>query len=160
MAETRGNIDTKQSKLKTIWFFLRPYKGHVFALFVLAGLIGMLETTTVAAIYPVVSLGLDVQAGQGNILLALIARVTAMSPLKDEFISYCVLVIILAVMDPRMHSSQEVRTVLDLFDGEINIFRKKDNSHTHRFLRIQRMRDQEYSDSELPLSKEDQQRAR
>jgi len=58
---------------------------------------------------------------------------------------------ILAVMDPRMHSLQEVRTVLDLFDGEINIYGKRDNSDVRMFLRIRRMRNQEYSHSELPL---------
>jgi len=66
---------------------------------------------------------------------------------------------ILAVMDPGMHSLQEVRAVLDLFDGEINIFGKKDNSHIHRLLRIRRMTDQEYLESELPLSKRNHRQA-
>jgi KaiC/GvpD/RAD55 family RecA-like ATPase len=61
--------------------------------------------------------------------------------------------IILAVMDPEMHSLQEVRAVLDLFDGEIDIYEKRDDSHIHRFLRVRRMTDQEYLESELPLSK-------
>ncbi len=65
---------------------------------------------------------------------------------------------ILAVMDPGMHSLQEVRAVLDLFDGEISIYGKKENSHIHRFLRIRRMTDQEYVESELPLSKENHRR--
>jgi len=67
--------------------------------------------------------------------------------------------IILAVMDPGMHSLQEVRAVLDLFDGEISIYGKKDNLHVHRFLRIRRMTDQEYLESELPLSKGNHRRA-
>jgi hypothetical protein len=67
--------------------------------------------------------------------------------------------IILAVMDPKMHSLQEVRAVLDLFDGEISIYVKKDNSHIRRFLRIRRMTDQEYLDNELPLSKRNHRRA-
>jgi tetratricopeptide (TPR) repeat protein/KaiC/GvpD/RAD55 family RecA-like ATPase len=67
--------------------------------------------------------------------------------------------IILAVMDPKMHSLQEVRAVLDLFDGEISIYVKEDNSRIRRFLRIQRMTDQEYLDSELPLSKINPRRA-
>ena len=57
---------------------------------------------------------------------------------------------ILAVMDAGMHSSQEVRAVLDLFDGEINLYKKKDIG---RFLKIERMAEQEYLKSELPLSK-------
>lgn len=67
--------------------------------------------------------------------------------------------IILAVMDPGMHSLQEVRAVLDLFDGEISIYGKKDNLRVHRFLRIRRMADQEYLESELPLSKGNHRRA-
>jgi KaiC/GvpD/RAD55 family RecA-like ATPase len=61
--------------------------------------------------------------------------------------------IVVAVIDPGMHSLQEVRTVVDLFDGEISIYEKEDNSHVHRFLRIRRMTDQEYLESELPLGK-------
>ncbi len=60
--------------------------------------------------------------------------------------------IILAVMDPEMHSTQEVRAVLDLFDGEINIYDEKQNSHVRTFVKIMRLRDQEYSKSELPLN--------
>ncbi len=56
---------------------------------------------------------------------------------------------VLAVMDLGMHSQQEVRAVLDLFDGEINIFEKEKIG----FARIRRMAEQEYSESELPLSK-------
>ncbi|MGD8565228.1 MAG: CBS domain-containing protein [Candidatus Bathyarchaeota archaeon] len=53
----------------------------------------------------------------------------------------------LAVLDPQMHPEQEVRAVLGLFEGEINIYRKGSKS----WLRIRRMRNREYSKSELPL---------
>lgn len=59
---------------------------------------------------------------------------------------------ILAVMDPMMHSSQEARAVLDLFDGEISIYEKEEDKDIHRFLQIQRMTNQEYLESELRLS--------
>ena len=58
--------------------------------------------------------------------------------------------IIFAVIDPGMHSSQEIRAVLDLFEGEINIYEKKDIG---KFLKIKRMANQEYLESELHLSK-------
>jgi tetratricopeptide (TPR) repeat protein len=57
----------------------------------------------------------------------------------------------LAVMDPEMHAPQEVRAVLDLFDGEINIFEKD----SERFLKVKRMSSQKYLESELRLKKED-----
>ncbi len=56
----------------------------------------------------------------------------------------------LAVMDPGMHSPQEVRAILGLFEGEINIYKKK----TRKFLKIEKMTNQKYLDSELPLRKE------
>ncbi len=57
---------------------------------------------------------------------------------------------ILAVMDPEMHSSQETRAVLDLFDGEISISRKKNVG----FIRVERMNRREYLESDLPIDRE------
>ncbi len=56
----------------------------------------------------------------------------------------------LAVMDPGMHSSQEVRAILGLFEGEINIYKKE----AKKFLKIEKMTNQKYSDCELLLGKE------
>jgi len=57
----------------------------------------------------------------------------------------------LAVMDPEMHASQEVRAILDLFDGEISIYKKA--TEKGRFLKIEKMADQKYLESELHLRK-------
>jgi KaiC/GvpD/RAD55 family RecA-like ATPase len=56
---------------------------------------------------------------------------------------------VLAGMDPQMHSTQEVRAVLDLFDGEIDIYEKKG---VGKLLRINRMAEQEYLETEILLS--------
>ncbi len=56
---------------------------------------------------------------------------------------------VLAVMDTRMHSSQEVSAILDLFDGEMEVYERKNK----RYLRVKRMANQEYIDSELPISR-------
>ncbi|MBA7684777.1 hypothetical protein ES703_93186 [subsurface metagenome] len=100
MTRTKLDKELNQPKLKTIWFFLKPYKLQVVALFVLALVIGVLETATIAAIYPMVDVGLNIQSGVGqdNILLSLIATTATIFPLKDAFISYCVLIIILAII--------------------------------------------------------------
>ena len=100
MRRARGKKkkELEQSRLKIIWFFLKPYKLRVVALFILASAVGFLETATAAAIYPVVSLGLNIETGQDNALLSLISKVAESSPLQDKFISYCILVIILAIM--------------------------------------------------------------
>ena len=97
MRQTGNGEKFSQPKLKTIWFFLKPYKSHVVALFLLASAIGILETATVAALYPIVDLGLNAKSGQGNILLSLIATMAEIFPVKDAFISYCILIILLAI---------------------------------------------------------------
>ena len=58
----------------------------------------------------------------------------------------------LAVINPQMHSSEELQALLDLFDGEINIYEKGDNDFT-KYLRIKKMHRQRYLENEIPLKK-------
>ncbi len=60
----------------------------------------------------------------------------------------------LAVIDPEMHSQQEVRAVQDLFEGEINLWEEASEEGFRRHLRIRKMRNQRYSEKELLLRKE------
>jgi KaiC/GvpD/RAD55 family RecA-like ATPase len=60
----------------------------------------------------------------------------------------------LAVMDPEMHPSQEVRAVLDLFEGQIDIFEKENENGLQKFLKIKRMSNQKYVENELLLKKQ------
>jgi tetratricopeptide (TPR) repeat protein len=60
----------------------------------------------------------------------------------------------LAVMDPEMHPPQEVRAILGLFDGEISIYRKSTDKGLEKFLKIEKLTNQKYSDKELPLRRE------
>jgi tetratricopeptide (TPR) repeat protein/KaiC/GvpD/RAD55 family RecA-like ATPase len=64
----------------------------------------------------------------------------------------------LAVMDPEMHPPQEVRAVLDLFEGEINIHEKETEKGLERLLKIKKMSNHEYLENELLLKKEDLQK--
>jgi len=59
----------------------------------------------------------------------------------------------LAVMDPEMHSPQEVRAILDLFGGEISIYDKQTEKGSSKFLRIKRMSDQKYMDDEVAFTR-------
>ncbi len=61
---------------------------------------------------------------------------------------------VLAVMNPHMHASQETEAILDLFHGEINIYKKKTEKGMRKFLRIEKMFNQQYSTDELPLKTE------
>jgi adenylate cyclase len=58
----------------------------------------------------------------------------------------------LAVMDPEMHLTQEVRAVLDLFEGEISIFERETEEGSGKFLKIKKMCNQKYSEKELRLT--------
>jgi len=60
----------------------------------------------------------------------------------------------LAVVNPKMHPPQEVQAILDLFEGEINIWEGKTKKGSKRYLRIKKMYSQRYLESEMPLEKE------
>jgi KaiC/GvpD/RAD55 family RecA-like ATPase len=60
---------------------------------------------------------------------------------------------VLAVVNPRMHKSEELHAVLDLFEGEINVYEKKGEPDLTRFIRIRKMYNKRYVESELPLKK-------
>jgi hypothetical protein len=55
----------------------------------------------------------------------------------------------LAVMDPTVHPRQEVRAILGLFEGEINIYEKG----SERFLKVKKMSNQKYVGNEIALTK-------
>jgi TolB-like protein/TPR repeat protein len=61
---------------------------------------------------------------------------------------------ILAVIDPRIHSSEELYAVLGLFDGEISIFEKQGEKSEGKLLKINKMSNQKYLADELPLKRE------
>jgi hypothetical protein len=60
----------------------------------------------------------------------------------------------LAVMNPKMHPSEEFNAILDLFDGEINIYEKEIQKGPDKFLKIKKMTNQKYLRDELFLNKE------
>src|SRR5271157_314452 len=59
----------------------------------------------------------------------------------------------LAVMDPEMHSSEETRAVLDLFEGEINICGEENGERLGKYLRIKKMNNHKHLENELLLKK-------
>jgi len=55
----------------------------------------------------------------------------------------------LAIMNPHMHTLEEAQAVVDLFDGEIEVYEKE----SRKFLRIKKMYGQNYIGDDLLLSK-------
>lgn len=56
----------------------------------------------------------------------------------------------LAIMNPRMHALEEAQAILDLFDGEMEVYERKGE----KFLRTRKMYEQNYIEDELPLKKD------
>ena len=61
----------------------------------------------------------------------------------------------LAVVDPKMHPSEELYAILGLFEGEINIYEKETEKGSEKFLKIKKMANQRYLKDELLLKGED-----
>jgi predicted transcriptional regulator/KaiC/GvpD/RAD55 family RecA-like ATPase len=60
----------------------------------------------------------------------------------------------LAVINPQMHPPEETHAILGLFEGEISIYEKEGAEGAERFLKIRKMYNQKYLETELPLKKE------
>jgi hypothetical protein len=60
----------------------------------------------------------------------------------------------LAVMNPLMHPPRDVQAILGLFEGEIDLYDRKTKKGSQKFLKIKRLYNQKYLESELPLKKE------
>jgi KaiC/GvpD/RAD55 family RecA-like ATPase len=61
---------------------------------------------------------------------------------------------VLAFLNPLVASNEETQTLIDLFDGVIEIYEKELRQRPRRFLVIKRMHGHRYSDSELMLDKD------
>jgi KaiC/GvpD/RAD55 family RecA-like ATPase len=64
----------------------------------------------------------------------------------------------LAVIDPLLHSPEELHAILGLFGGEINLYEKETEKGSEKYLRIKRMSDKKYLENELLLKKKDLQK--
>jgi TolB-like protein/Tfp pilus assembly protein PilF len=57
----------------------------------------------------------------------------------------------LAVLNPYMHSAEDVQAIVDLFDGNVEIFEKESERGTRKYLRIKWMHGIETTEKEFPL---------
>jgi KaiC/GvpD/RAD55 family RecA-like ATPase len=60
----------------------------------------------------------------------------------------------LAVLNPQMHSKEEVQAILEHFEGEIQIREKEIEKGPAQFLRVRKLLNKKYLDAELLLTKE------
>ena len=59
----------------------------------------------------------------------------------------------IAVMDPEMHPSDQSKAVLNLFDGEINLNQTVDRMECKTFIRVKKLRNQDYIKNPICLTK-------
>ncbi len=98
MAQAKRRWRRSHPTLATIWFFLKAFKLQVVALVILSLLAGGLEAATIATIYPILNVAFAAGAEQGGIILRLFGTMAGVLPIADQFIAYCVLFIILALL--------------------------------------------------------------
>jgi len=91
-------MEEPKSSFRIIWFFLKQYKLQIVVLFVLSLLVGGLEAASVATVYPILSAAFEEGFGEGNIILSLFRRMAGLFPVADEFIAYCLLFVLLALL--------------------------------------------------------------
>ena len=91
-------MEKRTSSLTLIWFFFKQYKLQVLLLLILSLLVGGLEAATVAAVYPILSAAFETGFGEGNIALSLFRNVANLLPVADEFIAYCLLFLLFALL--------------------------------------------------------------
>jgi ABC-type multidrug transport system fused ATPase/permease subunit len=98
MAQAKRRQSRSHRALNTIWFFLKPYKLQVVALVILSLLAGGLEAATIVTIYPILNVAFAAGAEQGGVILRLFATMAGVLPITDQFIAYCVLFLLLALL--------------------------------------------------------------
>ena len=60
----------------------------------------------------------------------------------------------LAVMDPLMHPPDQFHAVLNLFDGEINLYETKDRLECKKHIQVKKLRGQDYIKNPICLTKQ------
>ncbi|HUU62612.1 MAG TPA: hypothetical protein VMX96_01630 [Dehalococcoidia bacterium] len=99
MIRQRVESDAKQSGLRIIWFFLRPYKSRLAILLGLCLLVGYLETMNIAVLYPILDASLEMDGGlSGNPFFIVLNHIAAIIPVDSVLVSYCILFILTALL--------------------------------------------------------------
>ncbi|MFO8100804.1 MAG: hypothetical protein R6U37_01340, partial [Dehalococcoidia bacterium] len=85
--------------MKTIWFFLKPYKFYLAVLLGLCLVNGLLETLHMALLYPILNASLEKGSGlSGNYFFDILNDVAELLPVDDVLISSCILFAMLTVL--------------------------------------------------------------
>ncbi len=61
----------------------------------------------------------------------------------------------LAIVNPRMHSPEELEAIVGLFEGEIRITERETEQGIEQYLRVRKLYNQQYVENEIVVSKEE-----
>jgi len=99
MIRNQVESEAKKSGLRTIWFFLRPYKSRLAILLGLCLLVGYLETMNIALLYPILDASLEMDGGlSGNPFFIVLNHIAAIIPVDSVLVSYCILFILTVLL--------------------------------------------------------------
>lgn len=99
MKRQRVEGEAKTSRLRTIWFFLRPYKRRLVLLLGLALIAGYLETLLMAVLFPILQASLEQPFYlAGNPFFIVISRIAGIIPVDSLLVSNCIVFILMTVL--------------------------------------------------------------
>jgi len=87
----------KDSKLRTIWFFIRKYKIFFVFLLALAVITGLLDALNVGLMYPIINNALNLKTSD-NTFTEIINPYLEMLPIEDELLRYALVFIVIALI--------------------------------------------------------------
>ena len=85
------------SKLKTIWFFIKKYKLFFAVILALAILSGLLDALNVGLMYPIINNALNLKSSD-NTFTEIINPYLEMIPIEDELLRYAFVFIVIALI--------------------------------------------------------------
>lgn len=91
-------MEKQPGSLKILWFFFGQYKLQVLLMVTLSIIVGGLEAAGVAVVYPILSAAFQDGFVRENFVLSLFSTLASLLPVADEFVAYCLLFLILAVL--------------------------------------------------------------
>jgi ABC-type multidrug transport system fused ATPase/permease subunit len=87
----------KDSKLKTIWYFIRKYKIFFALILALAVITGLLDALNVGLMYPIINNALNLKTSD-NTFTEIINPYLEMIPIQDELLRYALIFIVIALI--------------------------------------------------------------
>jgi len=89
----------RSRKLKTIWFFLKPYKFYLVILFGISLAISLLETLHTALLYPILNASLERgDVGDNNFFFRILNDISEIIPIDDILIRNCAIFAVLTIV--------------------------------------------------------------